>query len=203
MGLTKDSGQVGRVSFCKVRMGKEGEDPTIQLTDKVDGEWKVVETFFEAKGTIKSVKTDEHTHDKFGKFRSVIITLDEPMEDPVQLEVPVQWSTIGFLNSLLSCSLGDFIIVQPGYRKRKDSGLAKTIWLTDSEKKVVEWAYNIDDLPEVKVVELKGQRMVDDELRLDWFMAKINEKFSTATEPAAEEKPEPATSPAADDDLPF
>lgn len=205
MGLhNNNASEGGNMIFVKVRMGKEGENPGLFQREQIDGQWTNTRINQDtASGTISKVKTQVNKHDKWGTMRSVSVTLKEPMEDPVNIEIPIQSSTMSAINSLLSCEIGQFVNIQPGYRKSKNNSMSKTIWVTGEDKKTISWAYELGELPEVKVVEIKGTKMYDDDLRMDFLVAKLKDRFEVDDQPEpATNQLEPATV-ADDDDLPF
>jgi hypothetical protein len=222
MGATNSSDQKKLYYQLKQKATKE-DKPAFALSEKVDGSWKVTQTYDTISGRINGLKIEEKDFGSGGKA-NVFTLLMEDDDNKFQIQMPHGSLTYSIINTLASDLDTISMYTIQVYRKesKKDgfTGYFAGAYIKCGEQQI-KWKINPKEAPEgVKALNPDGTPFLSngkpvvnyDNVKLFWEKfahESIISKLSASGSQSQKPNPAPASSgseasaTADDDDLPF
>jgi hypothetical protein len=187
----------GKVFFVKTvtKVDKKQVDPYFSFKQKVGDKYEEVNKSTAFSGNLEKVETYEREWEGVKSTNVKISVVDG--DEKYIADFPFSIVSRSVFNTLLGLESYEGLkftiyLTKPNAAKGGARYPQISIW---QGEQLCKWKYGIEDLPPTKKVRVKGQDLMDTEDVDNFFIEKINEKFSSKNAVKADKKPTAAKKP--------
>lgn len=183
--LGNENNQNGKLFILKIKSKDESDKPVapfFTVTEKIDGNWKVTSKVKDVQGRISKVEVEEKEWEQETYSAVKVYLNDDSLQETYLLDLRFNNLTRQLFNSLINVK--DFGNVKIGlYEKtsKKDGKVYPNAAVREGEK-LVNWKHELDALPKVVEIPIKGKKPIRDYSEInDFYVTELNKFADTVT----------------------